>query len=72
MPNIFISYRRADSQYVTDSIYDHMVSHFGESEVFLDVGSIPFGVDFREYLRDQITDHDVILVVIGQDWARIM
>ena len=72
MPTIFISYRRADSQYVTDSIYDHMVNHFGESEVFLDVGSIPFGVDFRDYIRDQIDQNDVILVVIGQDWARIM
>lgn len=72
MPKIFISYRRADSQYVTDSIYDHMIRHFGEEEVFLDVGSIPFGVDFREYLRDQIASHDVILVVIGTDWAKIM
>lgn len=72
MPKIFISYRRTDSQYVTDSLYDHMVNHFGEDDVFLDVGSIPFGVDFRDYLRDQISEHDVILVVIGRDWAKIM
>jgi hypothetical protein len=72
MPKIFISYRRDDSQYVTDSIYDHMIRYFGKDDVFLDVGSIPFGADFREYLRNQISAHDVILVVIGTEWANIM
>jgi len=70
MPKIFISYRRADSQYVTDSIFDHMKKYF--DEVFLDVGSIPFGVDYRTYLRDQIAAYDVILVIIGPDWRDIM
>jgi len=72
MTKIFISYRRADTQYVTDSIYEHMCRHFGQENVFLDVGSIPFGVDYRQYLRDQIAAHDVILVIIGPDWGRIM
>jgi hypothetical protein len=72
MPKIFISYRRADSAYVTDSIYDHLSRYFGKENVFLDVESIPFGVDFRAYLRDQIAAHDVVLVIIGPDWARLM
>ncbi|NJL55029.1 SUMF1/EgtB/PvdO family nonheme iron enzyme [bacterium] len=72
MTKIFISYRRADSQYVTDSIHEFLIRHFGEENVFLDVGSIPFGVDFRQYLAEQIAEHDVVLVIIGPDWARIM
>ena len=72
MVKIFISYRRADSQYVTDSVYEHMARHFGKENVFLDVGNIPFGVDFRTYLNDQVAAHDVLLVIIGQDWGRIM
>jgi ribosomal protein L7/L12 len=72
MTRLFISYRRADSAYVTDSIYDYMVRHFGKEKVFLDVGSIPFGVDFRAYLRDQIAAHDAVLVIIGPDWAQQM
>jgi len=72
MTKIFISYRRADSQYVTDSIHEYLIRYFGSENVFLDVGSIPFGVDFREYLADQIATHDVVLVMIGPDWARIM
>ena len=72
MVKVFISYRRDDSQYVTDSIYSQMKHEFGEDNVFLDVGDIPFGVDFRDYLHDQIKARDVILVIIGKDWARIM
>lgn len=72
MTKIFISYRRADSQYVTDIVYDKMAQHFGKDDVFLDVGSIPFGVDFRTYLNEQVASHDVVLVIIAPDWARIM
>ncbi|MEL6406023.1 MAG: SUMF1/EgtB/PvdO family nonheme iron enzyme [Chloroflexota bacterium] len=72
MTKIFISYRRADTQYVTDAIHLVMRNIFGADNVFLDVGSIPFGVDFREYLSEQVAAHDVVLVIIGSDWARIM
>lgn len=71
MPKIFISYRRADSQYVTDAIYSEMGKHFGE-HIFLDVDDIPPGVDFPEFLAAQIAQADAVLVIIGQDWARIM
>ena len=72
MSKIFICYRRNDSQYATDSLYEHMARHFGKDNVFLDVGSIPFGVDFREYLHNQVAAHRVVLVVIGPQWARTM
>lgn len=71
---IFISYRRADSAYVTDNVYSYMRGQFGEGNVFLDVNpdSVPFGVDFREHLKQQIAAHDVVLVMIGPQWAQIM
>jgi hypothetical protein len=69
---IFISYRRIDSEFITDIIYHFMATHFGKDNVFLDVGSIPIGVDFRDFLRDQIAAHDVILVIIGPEWERVM
>lgn len=69
MTKIFISYRRADSQETTDRLHDQMVSYFGEQNVFQDVDKIPFGFDFRAYLRDEIANCDVVLVVIGRDWA---
>jgi formylglycine-generating enzyme required for sulfatase activity len=71
-PKIFISYRRLDSEFVADSVYNEMQRHFGQGNVFLDVGEIPFGVDFRVYLREQIAEHDVVLVLIGPKWGDIM
>lgn len=72
MPKIFISYRRDDSQYVTDAIYSEMCKHFGNENVFLDVDDIPPGVDFPEFLAGEIASVDAVLVIIGQDWARII
>lgn len=37
MTKIFISYRRDDSQYVTDSIHDYFKAHFEDGNVFIDV-----------------------------------
>ncbi|GEM_PF-3638573 len=72
MPKIFISYRRADAQYVTDTIYSEMKKHFDDDDVFLDIEGIPLGVNFRTYLTEQIAVRDVVLVIIGPDWERIM
>jgi hypothetical protein len=65
---IFVSYRRDDSSYATTAIYDQIRAHFGEESVFMDVASIPLGVDFVEYLTDWIVSCDVIIAVIGERW----
>ncbi|MBK8024292.1 MAG: SUMF1/EgtB/PvdO family nonheme iron enzyme [Chloroflexi bacterium] len=74
-PKIFISYRRADSQDFTDRLFEHMEKHFGPENVFQDVGDsgkIPLGVDFVDYLAEQVRACDVVLVVIGEQWLRIL
>lgn len=65
---IFISYRRSDSQYATDRIYDRLSSHFGSDRVFMDIDNIPLGVNFREYIDQQISTSDIVLTVIGDHW----
>lgn len=75
MTKIFISYRRADSQDFTDRLFDYMARHFGVENVFQDVGDstkIPPGVDFVDYLAEQVRRCDVVLVVIGEQWTRIL
>jgi len=72
MTKIFISYRRADSQETTDRLHDQMTVYFGDGNVFQDVDNIPFGVDFRKYLQAEIAKCDVVLVVIGSEWGRLM
>jgi hypothetical protein len=65
---IFISYRRADSADVVGRIYDYLVDAFGQDVIFKDVDSIPFGVDFKEYLDRKTRECRVALVVIGDRW----
>jgi len=54
MGNIFICYRREDSQFITDRIFDHLIQHFSEKSLFKDVDNIPPGVDFRTYIDDAV------------------
>lgn len=72
MVKLFISYRRADSQEITDRLHDQMSVYFGEDNVFQDVIDIPPGVDFRQYVRRAIAACDAVLVMIGPDWGRIL
>ena len=70
MSKILISYRREDSADVTGRIYDRLIQQFGQGAIFKDVDSIPFGVDFRIYLDEQVAKCEVFLAVIGRDWMK--
>ena len=65
---VFISYRRKDSQYIADRIYDWLERELGTDHVFKDVDSIPLGRDFRQVLQDAIARCNAFLVVIGPGW----
>jgi len=65
---LFISYRRDDSQDISDRLYDFMVGQFGKQNVFQDVTTIPIGFDFRKYIRMQIEQCAALLVMIGPSW----
>lgn len=78
MGKIFISYRRSDSEAVTDRIYEHLASHFKGSIflrpfrekilIFKDVDTIPRGVDYSSFIQDWIKSSDVVAAVIGKNW----
>jgi hypothetical protein len=71
MPQIFISYRRADSHAITDRIQDRLEAVYGTDNVFQDVEDIPPGANFKEYLEIQVGLCDVLLVIIGPRWLDI-
>ena len=71
MPRIFISYRRSDSPYVAQSIYERLAAHYGEAAVFFDVRKIPPGVDFPTYLNDNLSECQVLLAIIGPTWLNV-
>ncbi len=52
MRRIFINYRRQDSEGYVGRLYDHLVQHFGDDGVFMDVDSIQPGADFLRTLEE--------------------
>jgi len=68
MSKLFISYRRDDSADVTGRLHDRLKGHFGDGTIFLDIDTIPFGMDFRQCIGDAVNQCDVLLAVIGDHW----
>ena len=54
MGRLFISYRRDDTQDITDHVYEKLAARFGAANIFMDVDSIPIGADFRKILREAV------------------
>lgn len=65
---IFISYRRSNDLFLSGRLSDSLRYTFGEEAVFYDVDSIPYGIDFRDVIRERIGKSDVVLTVIGPTW----
>jgi hypothetical protein len=68
MPKIILSYRRSDSDAIAGRIRDKLVSHYGDDSVFMDIDSIPFGLDFREHVKTALLENDILIAVIGPSW----
>jgi CubicO group peptidase (beta-lactamase class C family) len=68
MAKITISYRRADSDAIAGRIRDRLASHYGENSVFMDIDSIPFGIDFREHIKAELAANDILVAVVGPKW----
>jgi hypothetical protein len=69
MTKIAISYRRHDSDAITGRIFDRLVAHYGADSVFRDIDNIPPGIDFRKYIGLALESTDIVLAVVGPQWA---
>lgn len=67
---IFINYRRSNSFGNAGRLRDRLAQTFGQRNVFMDVDSIPAGVDFVADLNSQVAACNVFLVVIGPNWLK--
>jgi hypothetical protein len=69
MPSVFISYRRSDTTSGYASwIYERLATAVGAEQVFMDLDSLPLGVDFVEHLERAMSTANVALVLIGPGW----
>src|SRR5262245_22919065 len=71
MAIVFISYRREDTEATAGRIYDALEPHIGKDSVFMDVETIPPGIDFRKYINDAVSQCDAFLALIGSKWLRV-
>lgn len=65
---IVVSYRRSDTRHVTGRLSDYLIRDLGPERVFIDVDSIPPGLDFVNVLTEQVASCHLLLAVIGRDW----
>lgn len=68
MTQIFLSYRRADSDVIAGRIRDRLAQAYGDQSVFMDINNIPFGVDFRSHVKETLLQGDLLIAVIGPNW----
>lgn len=68
MADIFICYRRNDSEGYAGRLHDHLAERFGPRAVFVDVDNLHPGVDFEDVIQRTLLRSTVVLVVIGPRW----
>lgn len=65
---VFVSYRRSDSSAIAGRLCDRLRAEFGKRNIFYDVDSVDYGVDFRDVMVEKLARVDVVLVLIGKRW----
>lgn len=68
---VFINYRREDAAGEARALYNDLVKLLGEERVFMDVDNIGLGQDFRDVLRERLTNCEVMLTLIGRNWTDV-
>lgn len=66
---IFISYRRADTSGWVGRLANDLKKRFGRRKIFMDIDSIEAGDDFAAAIDRTIASCDVLLGIIGPNWA---
>jgi hypothetical protein len=70
-PEIFLCYRRDDTEDATHRLHRDLIDTFGSHAVFIDIDSVPLGIDFVEHVQTQLTSCRAVVVMIGKSWLDI-
>jgi len=69
--NIFISYRRSDTEGYAGRIFDRLGAKFGRENIFMDVDTIQPGENFVDAIENAVSSCDVLIALIGDEWLTI-
>jgi TIR domain len=70
MTGIFISYRHKQSQSAAGRLKEHLREVFEDRRILMDVASIAPGDKWREAIMEALSSSEIVLAVVGKDWAR--
>lgn len=70
-PTIFLCYRRDDSQDAAGRLHDRLATTYGAESVFMDIESVPLGVDFVDHVKIEIARCHAVIVMIGRQWLTL-
>jgi hypothetical protein len=71
MKKIFVSYRRAQSEYAAGSLGRELRRRFGVEQVFRDKEDIGGGVSWKQQVLGTIGRDSALLVLIEKNWASV-
>ncbi len=72
MPDVFVNYRVHDQPGYAVLVHRELIAHFGADRVFFDSNSIRPGEDFISVILDALRACAVLLVIIGDEWVRLL
>lgn len=70
-PQLFISYRRADTRHLAGRLSDRLEERFPGAQVFMDVDTIEPGADFAVSIQEAVSRCDVLIAMIGRTWLTL-
>ena len=68
-PTLFLCYRRDDTEDAAGRLYDRLFDAYGSDRVFMDIDSVPLGVNFVTHIKQQLQGCAAVLVMIGRGWT---
>jgi len=68
---LFLCYRREDTEDAAGRLHDRLTATFGQDRVFMDIDSVPLGIDFVDHVTEQIAKCSAVIVMIGKQWLTI-
>ncbi|MCL4253856.1 MAG: formylglycine-generating enzyme family protein [Anaerolineae bacterium] len=69
---LFVNYRRADDKVFVELLRTHFMFRYGQDNVFMDFDTIPPFADFAEFIKDRVRASDVLVMMIGKNWLKLL
>ena len=73
---IFLSYRTADmdgqAPFYVGKIFQRFSQNYGAGNIIMDMNIVPPGARFDGYVKGMVGQADVVVVIIGPQWAELM